>query len=303
MLTRPDLDRMLPAVGLALPQGIEYLLEVCGGSRRSHLDETGRAVVSYFADLLANLDRLRTLIQELDREGPALVDAAFETAREYLPRGATVGSPRLVVLPLGFDFRTDRETVYMDPLAALSLGRAGIQTTLAHELHHVARFRLTGENLTLMRPDSEIVPSDVRGTFGEWAEWLEAEGIADCASNMTQTDVPALRQAAAERRRQIAEYSGLLTETLGLFRAAWSTGTMAPSELSGLRRRARGLAHPVGYGMAREIMTALGPEVLVNCVGRPRAFLMRYNEASGREGKAGIDQSLMETVGPSGPHR
>ena len=294
LLREPDLSRMFPAVGISRSRGLGYLEAVRHVSPRENLDETGREVLSYFEELIQRRNEFESLLRDLRANESTLVATAFERTRRFLPGSCVLGAPRLVFLPIGFDFRADRETVYMDPLAALQYGLAGIRDTLSHELHHVARYRLTGENLTLMRPEEGDSPTDVHAVFREWASWLEGEGIADCVWNMTQTEIPALQSAVRKRCEQMAEFAKLLERSLVRFRESAARRSKSPSEWGVLRDDLRGLAHPVGACIAQEILNGLGRRSLVQCVGHPRAFLERYNMLAEKRKLTAIDGNLVD---------
>ncbi len=293
LLARPDLDRIFPAVGLPTALGVRYLAGRTSRDPEVARDPVGRQVVGYFETLLAQQGELDRLLAELERVGPGLVDTAFGRTREYLPPGSELGPVRFVVLPLGFDFRTDRDTVYMDPLSCLAYGPGGIRHTLAHELHHIARYRRTGEALTLMRPEEDRAPTEARAAFRAWATWSEAEGIADRASNMTEWEMPILREAIAVRRQEMDEYGTHLKDLVAAFGA-----TSAPTGegLRTLETRARRLAHPVGARMAEAIERTAGRAALAECVGRPDRFLDRYDAAARELGRPRIPRSLRDAV-------
>jgi len=299
LLERRDLRRMFPAVGIPRAQGIRYLEAAGNPDGGKGLDEVGRMVVGYLVELLQRRGRIASLLRELEVAGPSLEAAAFARARELLPDSCAVGAVRYVLLPIGYDFRTDRETVYMDPLAALEYGRAGIETTLSHELHHVARYRLTGENLTLMRPGEERPARDVPGIFREWASWLEAEGIADGVSNATDVEIPALRAAIELRREQMANYAGLLEGALARLRRTLSDEMKDEGPRQSLRQFLLALAHPVGARMAEHVRADLGRESVIECVGRPDLFVERYNRVARRRELVEVDESFLRwTAGP-----
>ena len=300
VLSDPDLALVFPAFGIPRRTGIEYLRAVGNPERLSALDEPGRAAVGYLSELVGRSEAITALLGRLSAGEPDLAARAFKRTQEFLPAGCEQGEPRLVLLPLLYDCRTDRETVYIDPLAALALGPEGIRHTLSHELHHVARYRLTGEALTLMRPGVRAPPRDARAAFVEWAAWLEAEGIADCASNMTETDVPALRTAAMHRREQMATYETLLSEILGRFEEQAARSPVDPAGMEPLMADALGLAHPLGCRMAGAVDAGLGRTALVECVGRPGTFLARYNEAARRASLTPVGKSFVGWLSP--PH-
>ncbi len=299
ILAEPGMDLMFPALGISPEDGMKYLEAARDPTAEADLGEVERFFVSYVRELAGSRKQLLSLLHDLNEEELDLTRRAFRRTRAFLPPGCELGAPRLVVLPIMYDFRTDQETVYMDPVAALSLGPEGVCHTLAHELHHVARYRFTGENLTLMRPEQGDRPKSPREVFVEWATWLEAEGIADCASNMIETDVPALRAAAAERRHQMVNYARLLSGVLARFRDLSSQPASSTAELEGVRTQARQLAHPLGARIAGEIMETFGRSSLVECVGRPGTFLTRYNLAVTPKGMDLIDDRFLDWLSVS----
>lgn len=293
LLREPELDRMLPAVGIPRDLGLQMFRAAADPTRRNGLSELGQFVVSYLVDLVEHRSALESLVRDLGPREDELLRTAFERTRQFLPKESRLGPIRLVVVPIGYDFRTDRETVYMDPLAMLALGYDGIRDTLTHELHHVARYRLTGEALTLMRPEEERPLSNPSELFREWLTWLEAEGIADCAHNMVESDLPIFRDAIEQRRRQMAEFPSLLVEAQERLLDPRLESSAGASALEGTRVWVRNLAHPVGARMAGEILTRCGREAVADCVGRPGEFLRRYAEVARAHDLARVDPRLI----------
>jgi hypothetical protein len=289
-----DLALVFPALGLRTELGIELILS--SGTSGRGPDGDAAPLADYLRELVQQRDPLRRLCTELDRAEARLKSSAFQETSALLPEGADLGTPRIVVVPLGYDFRTDRNDLYMDPLAALALGLEGIRKTWAHEFHHIARYRLTGVNLSLMRPDEEAPPSAGTALAQEWATWLEAEGIADCVSNMTETDVPALRSAAAERRRQMEGYGELLAATCARLRGELSRSPPRVDHLLKLRSELRGSAHPVGARVARAVLDEHGRAALAACVGHPAELVRRYEEVAARRGLAVFDPEVASAL-------
>lgn len=292
IVARPDLGRALRSVGVPPVETPGWLEAAARPEGRGTFSPEGTEVIEYFRALRAARPEIDEILRALVTDETDLVRSAFERTRPWLPPGTELGEVRLVLVPLGFDFRTDRETVYIDPLAAVALGRRGTRATLSHELHHVARYRRTGENLTLMRPEEDPVPETRMGLAAEWARWLEAEGIADAVSNVTQTPVEPLRRAAEQRRQQMDEYASL-------FRGATAHLRDTPDGALGweaLRRELHGLAHPVGARMAEAIAADLGREALVDCVGRPVEFVRAFEEVARRRAMADLDVAWLVSL-------
>ncbi|HEV2316507.1 MAG TPA: DUF5700 domain-containing putative Zn-dependent protease [Thermoplasmata archaeon] len=294
-LEHPDL--VAAAVGLGLTP--EDLLQGFTHDLDSPVpNATVRPIAAYCGELLRHRSEIESLAEVLEHSGPGMVRESLVRTTRWLPTGVEPGEIRLVLVPLGFDFRTDRGTVYLDPLSALEYGTEGIRDTLSHELHHVARYRLTGEELTLMRPDAVSVPDDLAGTLREWASWLEAEGIADCVWSMTQLETTALREAARVRRDQEERFGSILR---GVFDGLRSHPADADrSALPELRANLRQLAHPVGHAMAMTIERELGHDTLIGCVGRPRRFVEEYNHAASRTSRVRFE---VDRFGWDGPMR
>jgi len=301
LLAGRELTRIFPAVGISQAAGLHYLRAVAGQTAREELDEAGREVAGYFSELLQRRGELLDLVREIRAEERSLVASAWARTTQLLPPSCPLGDVRLVLLPIALDFRTDRESVYMDPLAALALGREGIVRTLAHELHHVGRYWVTGQNLTLMSPDPPI--TDVHAVFSEWATWLEAEGIADCVSNAVESDIPLLHEMVGVRRRQMAESPNLLRGALARIRRTSASVEDKATELEPLRRDLRLLAHPIGARMAESIRSGFGREALVDCVGHPASFLGRYNELAATIDEPMFDGTLLLWLNNDGPKR
>jgi hypothetical protein len=296
LFEKPELSLMFPAVGIPTARGIKLLEAMLDPARGGNFDEEDRMVATYLDELVRERGPFERLLQELREAEAELLRSAFEKTREYLPESCRLGKVRLVFLPIGYDFRTDRETVYIDPLAALQHGLDGIRKTLSHELHHIARYRLTGENITMMREDERKRPRLLPDLFREWVTWLEAEGIADGIWNITDTDIPALRQAAERRRQQMTDYQRLLGEALAQFHSTLTCSAANAPVREAFRRELMTIAHPVGARMAGAIVSDLGPASLVDCVGHPGNFVHRYNEAAKGQRLIEIDQTLLEWV-------
>ena len=293
-----ELDRVFPSAGISRAFGLDCLLAVNDDARRLKLDESGKSVVGYLENLVQVRPRFEALLREFRESEADLTASAFETTRRLLPESCSLGRIRLVFLPLGLDFRTERETVYMDPLASVQYGLEGIRRTLSHEFHHVARYRLTGVNLTLMEPSETRRPESLADTFRVWVAWLEMEGIADCVSNATQVEIPSLREGIEERRRQMDQYATLLGGALDSFRAANRGQASNSTALGDLQRSLGGLAHPVGARMAGYILTELGRPSLVECVGHPDRFLQRYNDVAIKKRLVGFDELFVDWLDP-----
>lgn len=275
-----DLSRVFPALGIPQSLGMMCLQAVVDRQIPESLGEPGRQICDYlsaYRQIGVDFERFVRSFREHESE---IVESAWDRAAELLPASAGPASVKLVLLPLGMDFRTERETVYIDPLAALALGLDGVESTLSHELHHVGRYLATGQNLTLMAPEPLDVGHGVPGIFRNWSVWLEAEGIADCVSNVTQTDVPPLHAAVSRRRREMDEHPLLLRQSLDQLSKAQARAPVTPEDLLELRNRLRNLAHPVGARMAEAIQSKLGRSALVDCVGRPAEFVLKYNQVA-----------------------
>ena len=291
LFERPELRRVFPALGLPTAAALALLEKVVDPDSRHGLDEVGTMLADYVGALVACRREFEKLLVDVRANEEALVNAAFERTRKFLPEPCVRGTIRLVFLPLGYDFKTDLETAYMDPVAAVQLGPNGIERTLAHEFHHIARYRLTGVNPTHMRPEEHPPPDNHRDLFREWARWLETEGIADCVSNLTQTEIPSLRAAIEERRQQMARYEELLDGALGEFR---KVGTRPDGKnLEVLRSHLNRLSHPVGYRMAGHILSELGRPALVSCVGHSDRFLESYNTVARAKGLTAVDPAFL----------
>lgn len=294
LLASGELARVFPALGLPTNAGLALLRAVSrAGPSRGSADPSD-AFVTYLRRLRAIGPELDAILDDLRSHEPRILATAWERARELLPAHFRTPEVRLVFLPLGLDFRTDRETVYMDPVAAVSLGLDGIQTILAHELHHVGRYRLTGENLTLMSPDPLPGITNASEVFRNWSSWLEAEGVADCVSNMTQTDFPLLHAAVETRRQQMAGYAALLESAQQRIGAAAHSPPAALADLEQLRSDLLKLAHPVGARLAEAVLRRFGRPGLIECVGRPEKFLQRYNDVASAEHLLEIDGDLIQ---------
>jgi hypothetical protein len=259
-------------------------------------DAEVREVAAYFARLADARVEIERFVDSFRADEWAITHEAFSRTRAFLPTGATLGEVRFVIVPLGLDFRTEGQSAYVDPLAGAALGAGGVRTTLAHEFHHIARFRLTGEDLTLMRPEPTLPAPDAASVARYWATWLEAEGIADCVSNVTDTDVPALRSIVDLRRRQMADYETLLRGALDAFRAADTDADT--TRWVRVKRELLPIAHPVGARMAQEILAGAGRGALVDCVGRPAAFVRQYNEVAIARRRVTFDDRFLSARAP-----
>jgi Putative zinc dependent peptidase (DUF5700) len=298
LVRRPELARMFPAVGISTRRGLGYLRAAGSPTACTGLGEAGRQVVEYFGELRSRSAEFRALAADMAAQESAIVADAWSRTATLLPDSQRPPGLRFVFLPIGLDFRTERETVYMDPLAALGLGPEGIRATLAHELHHVGRYRLTGENLTLMSPEPALPPGDIRAVFREWATWLEAEGIADCVSNITETAAPILHRVAEMRRQQMRDFDQLLPPLLARIRRASRRTEPARADLRRLRRDLRWLAHPLGARIAGAVLSSSGRPALIECVGQPKLLLQRYNDVAGGGRPARFDPETILWLDP-----
>lgn len=294
VLEDPDLALMFPAVGVANSMGLGVLTAVKRSSSPEKFSEEERTVFAYFSDLAHGRTAIERLCRDLAAQETRLISSAFTRTREWLPSSLARREVRVVPLPLGYDFRTDGSTLYMDPLAALEMGTEGICETWAHELHHIARYWLTGVNLTLMRPEARTPPASCREAAREGFTWMEAEGIADCVSSIVQSKAPLLRAAVEQRREQLAHFEDLFRPIADrLVRAAGGTeasGSEAEALGSGMMR----YAHPLGFRMADAIRSSFGGPELISCVGEPLRFAMRYGEAAARLGLPRLDSHVLE---------
>lgn len=280
LLSDRELARTFPALGIPTSVGLSSLVAVSQELRPEPATRMGREIRSYLEGLRAVEREFSAFAEHFRSHEDEVVASAWSRAARLLPPVEAPRHLRLVFLPLGLDFRTDGETVYMDPLASVSLGLEGVGVTLAHELHHVGRFLVTGENLTLMEPYARGRLHGVPDVLRNWASWLESEGIADCVSNVTETDVPVLHDVVERRRRQLGDVPALLSDSLEKLGAALDQGPAGADALEELDRDLRALAHPIGAGMAGAIRSLGGTLSLVGCVGRPKVFLQRYNDAA-----------------------
>jgi hypothetical protein len=296
LLRRPELKRVFPAMGIPTDRGLQYLEAVLDPPRRERLDEPGRQVVAYVLELVRLRGEFEVLLRKFREVELPLTTAAFAATREFLPDSCDLGEIRFVFLPIGLDFRTDQQSVYMDPLAALQYGLDGIRRTLSHEFHHVARYRWTGVTLTLMRMDEERPPQSTLEILRDWSAWLEAEGIADCVSKATDVEIPALTEALKERRRQLEEYGALLEGALGRLRNALAGEARSEADRVTLRHELLQLAHPVGSQMAERIYANRGRPALVECVGNPALFVRRYSTIAREQGLVEFDDNLLRLL-------
>jgi hypothetical protein len=297
VLKEPELALIFPSLGMPVQQGIEVLHAACAAPGPGARDPTDDWIGSYVRALREVKDPLDQLLTELrDRKLDVLV-SAFQRTREYLPVGCEIGSPRLVMLPLGYDSRTDGETIYMDPVASVRLGVDGMIHALSHELHHVARYRLTGENLTLMHPGDQAKPGSAHELLLQWIKWLEAEGVADCASNMIDENIAELAAAREARRQQMVDYARLLAGMIDTIRDSGSSA--GGRNLEEIAAESRGIAHPVGARMGERIEREFGRSALVDCVGRPGMFLRRFEAVARSDDGSEIDWAYLRSVGGS----
>jgi Putative zinc dependent peptidase (DUF5700) len=294
LLQGPELSLMFPAVGISNARGVEYLADFRDGKLPPEQDPAASVVASYLADLLDRADEFREIAEVLRTAGPSLYEAALDQTLEYLPPHFEMGNPRIIFLPIGYDFRADRESVYLDPLTALMVGKLGVRDGLIHELHHVGRYRLTCENLSLMRPDPRGPPTDPLTALRRWVSWLELEGVADCAWSMTRSEAPLYQSARVERLRQFDEYDRIIRDAmLPIAGPNQTSAANAPAQFfDGLRE----LAHPVGHRIASEILNDAGRPGLVECVGHPALFLSRYNEIASRKGLVTFPSELQAAL-------
>ena len=285
VISRAELVQAIASLGLTPTRAAADLAAVGDDRAVVDLGDEDGSVVAYFSDLIDQRANFERLLFDLRARESEVVAGAIARARTLLPPSVRLDEVRLVFVPLGLDFRTDAATVFMDPRAAVDLGLDGVASTLAHELHHVGRYRFSGENLTLMRPHPTGSPREMADLVRRWAAWLEAEGIADAVSNVTETDVPILHAAVERRRRQLREYPTLLQDALReIDRAADYATETDLAGLDAVAGRLLELAHPIGARMAEVVLRAAGRRGLVECVGAPGRFVARYNAAASAAG-------------------
>jgi Putative zinc dependent peptidase (DUF5700) len=293
LLRDRTIRRMPEQFGLRLDRAASCLCAASADETAGRRSPTEGRFIAHLATMLKTADELKAFLAGLQREEQRILEAAFSRTRDYLPRGASSPGATVVFLPIGYDARVDRRTVYFDPVLAGIVGREGVVKLLSHELHHVARFELTGEAISGMGLALEPWLADRDGLVRLWATLLEMEGIADCIFALSEFDLPLHRRMISERKRVYREYAEQVSRVQKLL-------LRERGKKISLRFRRRVLAplvlehiHPVGARLAHEILNGLGRAKLVECVGRPELFLLRYQEAAGKKRLLRLDEGLL----------
>lgn len=250
-------------------------------------------LISHLSLLRERDAELRELLKELQHEEEIILERAFSRTREFLPRSTPLGEVSVVFVPLGYDARVDSNTVYFDPLLALLIGREGVTQFLSHELHHVGRFRMTGDNLSGMDLDLGARMADHRTFVRFWVSLLEMEGIADQIFDLAQLQLPVHRARVEERKRVKEQYAEHLSHAQDALLERGEKGTVPRQDLAPIASQVLENVHPLGARLAGDILGTLGKERLVEGVGRPERFLDLYQEVARSKGLFEFDPYIV----------
>ncbi len=207
------------------------------------------------------------------------VEGAGRRARAYLPPGTAL---RTVIYPMikprpnsfVFDLATDSAAIflYLDP----AVGRAELDNTLAHELHHV------GFASGCQRGGSDTPPAMARtlaGAFGEGLAMLAAAGspTADPHGSSTAEARDRWRRDFAQWRTDLRRIDSFLGDVASGRLADEDSITRVARSFYG---EAQGPWYTVGYAMATTVENRFGRPRLLSVICDPVALMRLYNTAA-----------------------
>jgi hypothetical protein len=211
-----------------------------------------------------------------------LCNDALTRSRAFLPEPQYTECPPVSFVIFANDGR-GYDPIVVDLLASISWD---IGPFLAHEFHHWIRNRQ-------LAFDWSAVAAEDRDLL--WVlDQLQAEGIADhidkAAWMEDEAAIPTGRASyAAEYRRHVLDAAALLGTVDSLLCELSDSGADRLAAGARLRSMIPQSGHPTGFYMARTILETLGREALVQELGNPFNFVVRYQEATTRrEGRPGF---------------
>jgi len=296
-LARSPFPAMLRVFGVPSSRGTNCIRAVQKGLPLEGGTENERSLVRYLVRLWTSRTELRPFLSELARSQSELLTPAADQAEEYLPRKGLVQHARIVLLPLKYDARVDASTVYLDPLLALRVGRDGVRRLLAHELHHVARYALTRQNLSGMPSPRRRLPVRWERRVRLWVSYMEMEGIADRVFDLTTFRLAVHRRMRAERARITRRAPAELQRCQNIFLRAKRRGSVGRRSPEVRSEEPFSEVHPLGAYMAGRIQEAVGTAELARLVGRPGAFIRAYQLASADSGGFLFNDAMVAAVG------
>jgi len=244
-------------------------------ARKEALEKRPNSTAAHFVRIGERQEELRRLQAEL--ETGALMDAALEKTRGFLPAGATdkIPSPPISFIFFAPDGR-GYDPIVIDLLHAANQGD-GLADFLAHEAHHYLRNKLQAYD----EGDLLVVNEFLLNGLNQ----LQAEGIADQIdkhgpyfrkTNPEASDyADVYRKNVLDSPRILAEVNRRLEEAAD--RPGRDTDLLDIAPQSG---------HPTGYFMARTIIDGGGEREMIDTIGNPFAFIYLYNRAAMKSGTA-----------------
>jgi hypothetical protein len=259
--------------------------------KRSFEDEDFRKFV-LSAELAA---RTQAVAATLERWKQADLKAAADRALAYLPSGTSIRAKVYPVIKpktnsFVFEVQTDPAIfLYLNP----DMNSAQFENTVAHELHHIG---LAAACLPAYEAEEfKKKPAEVRAVL----EWIGAfgEGVAMLAAAGGPDIHPHAVSPAPDRERwdkDMANFNDDLKKVEGFFLDVLDgrlKGEEAIREVAFSFFGVQGPWYTVGWKMSVLIEKTSGRAKLIECLCKPTAFLLAYNEAaakrSGPTGEAG----------------
>jgi hypothetical protein len=227
------------------------------------------------------------------------VEGAGRRARAYLPPGTAL---RTVIYPMikprpnsfVFDLATDSAAIflYLDP----AVGRAELDNTLAHELHHVGFasgcLRGAGD-----RESPAGMARTLAGAFGEGLAMLAAAGspTADPHASSTPEARERWRRDYAQWRTDLRRIDSFLGDVASGRLADEDSITRVARSFYG---EAQGPWYTVGYAMATTVENRFGRPRLLSVVCDPVALMRLYNTAAPPDARARWSPELLALLAP-----
>ena len=261
-------------------RGWRIVEEIRKGRRGTWKDSNERRWALYLAALKSGGPRVLKSLLLLQRKAPAIRRRSAARAQALLPVPVRLERAGVVFTPLDYDAMVDGNTVYFDPLLASMIGATGVARLLSHELHHIGRFLLTGENISGLDPRLASRQLTWTELIRFWASLLEMEGIADMVFDVRDLSLPSYRRAMARRDRVASSYGPHLRRVERILLKRPGGPRAGPGAMGRAMQVVLKDAHPLGKRMAETIRTEFGKQSLVRSVGHPERFFRAYQDAA-----------------------